>query len=164
MIFTFDLDSTLYDTGHRQLTLLPGVGNDWAAYAAQCTGDTLIEATAALAYQLSFLGQIYYVSGRDNSARGLTEAKLKEDQVDFHAGLILDDETQGEPWGPGGHAEYKLRRLRQLEAETDDVVRLHVDDWSEVKVLLEANGIPCLCVRTPQEIEQLVRQPVGRHL
>lgn len=150
-IVTVDLDSTLCDTGHRQHLLTDaqsrGEPVDWAAYAAMCTDDGLVEAVAILVRLLSKEHAVHIVSGRDESARESTYKWLDKYAIPFHR-VWLD---AGEHTGIG-HAQYKLRLLQKVEEETGGKVILHIDDWDDVTALLNANGYPTVCVRTPQEI------------
>jgi hypothetical protein len=75
--------------------------------------------------------------------------------VPGYKGLWMDD-TVDHFAVYGGHAQYKLARIRDVEKATGKKAVLHVDDWPDVKVALEEAGIPCLCVRTPQEVAEQV--------
>jgi hypothetical protein len=154
MLVTCDLDSTLCDTGHRQHTLSPEKGvNDYKAYSMLCADDEPIEAMRRILYGMSFHPgfELWYVSGRDEAARELTTKWLEGNSPVRWAGLLLDDQQ----FQTEGHDKYKLRRIKEVQRLTGQRVDLHIDDWAAVAVLLEANGIPCLCVRTPQEVLSL---------
>lgn len=60
------------------------------------------------------------------------------------------------------HAQYKLQRLREVEEALGLECILHFDDYAEVAYEFGKAGIPVVCVRTPQEIEELVAEP--KHL
>jgi hypothetical protein len=151
-IVTVDLDSTLCDTGHRQAMIKPGEPTDWNAYSLACSEDVLVEATRVLVRMLAYTHDIHYLTGRSEVARGVTLDWLINHELPIH-GLWMDDTTDAQHVELyGGHAQYKVARVGDIEKATGKKVALHVDDWSSVKVEMERNGIPCLCVRTPQEV------------
>lgn len=159
-IVTCDLDSTLCDTGHRHRLIDRVNGTDWDAYSLACVGDAVVEPTRVLVWMLAKAGyEIHYVSGRTQAAFEQTRQWLTENMGFPEDGLWMDNTPGGDHFATfGGHAEYKLARLREVEAATKKKIALHLDDWAEVKVTLEDAGIPCLCVRTPQEVVALVEQ------
>lgn len=158
-IVTVDLDSTLCDTGHRHRLIDRENGTDWNAYSLACSDDGLVIATATLIRLLATSHEIHYVSGRTVVAHYATWKWLCSHNLPVD-GLWMDETPNGDHYATyGGHAQYKLARIREVEEATGLNVVLHVDDWAEVKVALEAAGIPCLCVRTPQEIAALVAEP-----
>jgi len=156
-IVTMDLDSTTCDTGHRHHIIDRVNGTDWDAYSKACVDDRLIEATATLIRQLKAAGnEIHYVTGRTEAAREETVEWLYRHELPVD-GLWMDDTPDGDHFAVyGGHAQYKVARVKHVEETTGGKVILHVDDWSEVKVALEEEGVPCICVRTPQEVMDLV--------
>ena len=155
-IVTFDLDSTLCDTRHRHPMIDRVNGTDWSAYSKACVNDAIIPAAERLVHLLSKTHDIHYVSGRTESARKETLDWLAAHGLPVH-GLWLDD-TPGEDHfaAYGGHAQYKVARVKQVEEGTGQKVLMHVDDWAEVAVALTAAGYPTICVRTPSEVEDLV--------
>lgn len=158
-IATFDLDSTLADTGHRHALIDRVNGTDWDAYSKACINDAVILASKVLLEILNEAGyEVHFVTGRTIAAWDETVDWLVKNGFKF-AGLWMDNTPDGDHFSVfGGHAEYKLARIREVEEHTGAKVRLHVDDWAEVKQVLEKHGIPCLCVRTPQEITALTGQ------
>ena len=163
-IVTFDLDSTLCDTRHRHHMIDRVNGTDWSAYSKACTKDRVIHASRALLQALQVAGHdIHFVTGRTESARPETEEWLSN-VFPVYAGLWMDDTSEVDHVTAfGSHAAYKVHRIKQVSKETGQKVLLHVDDWADVKVALEAAGIPCICVRTPSEIDALTshRDMVG---
>ena len=154
-IVTVDLDSTLCDTGHRHHMIDRVRGTDWVAYSKACSDDGLVAGTAALVRTLAHVSQIHYVTGRTEAARPETEAWLRSHDLPMD-GLWMDDTPSGDHFAVyGSHSVYKVLRVRQVEEFTGKRVILHIDDWAEVKVALEQAGYPCICVRTPQEIQTL---------
>jgi phosphoserine phosphatase len=150
----FDLDSTLYDTGHRHRLIHEakeaGRPIDWHAYSMACGEDTVVEAVAIVARALSQTHDIAIISGRNVEAEALTRNRLILDEVG-HMGLWLDDGRHGAL----SHAEYKLERVRDVERETGQKVAVFFEDWADVALLLNQNGYPTICVRTPQEIVEM---------
>lgn len=155
-VVTVDLDSTLCDTGHRHRLIDRANGTDWGAYSLACSDDSLIEGTAVLIRIVAASHEIHYVSGRAEIAREATLAWLKKHDLPVD-GLWMDDSSDSDHVRVyGSHSAYKVARVKHVEDATRKKVVLHIDDWAEVKVALEKNGIPCLCVRTPQEVVALV--------
>jgi hypothetical protein len=152
LIFSVDLDSTLADTRHRQHMLDRVNGSDWDAYALACAEDVLVNSVAALVRALAQSMEVHYVSGRSEVAYDLTYAWLKRHDLPVD-GLWLDN---GEGGNYEDHVAYKLARVRQVEQETGKRVALHIDDWATVADRFERAGIPCLCVRTPTEMTELL--------
>lgn len=158
-ILTVDLDSTLCDTGHRQATITRDGTMDWDAYSLACSDDVLIQPTETMIRVFKDAGhEIHYVSGRTIAALDKTSEWLDRHNLPVD-GLWLDDTPGGDHFAYyGGHAAYKVARVKQVEIRTGGKVIMHIDDWAEVKVALEDAGIPCLCVRTPQEVAELVKR------
>lgn len=159
LIATFDLDSTLCDTGHRHHIIDRVNGTDWDVYSQACSGDTLIPSTAAMINICLAAGMdVHYVTGRKESARPQTlEWLLRNGLPTPSANLWMDSSpVQGDDFvGFNSHAEYKVHQIRNVEKETGKTVAIHFDDWAEVAVELEKNNIRCVCVRTPQEVSHL---------
>lgn len=158
---TVDLDSTLCDTGHRHRLIDRVNGTDWNAYSLACSDDSLIVATETMIRIYAEAGyEIHYVTGRSHVAYDATVAWLRSHNLPIH-GLWMDDTEDNDHIAThGSHGAYKVSRVQQVAREVGEVV-LHIDDWAEVKVMLEEAGIPCLCVRTPQEVTELTSQGVG---
>ncbi len=155
-IITFDLDSTLADTGHRHSLIDRENGTDWNAYSLACSDDTPIAGmveTVRLFAKIPGI-EVHALSGRASVALENTRLWFARHGIPIEH-IWLDEDPKG--WSDKfTHAEYKLHRLRQIERVTGKRVRLHFDDWATVASVLEKNGVPCVCVRTPQEIEELV--------
>lgn len=156
-IVTVDLDSTLCDTGHRHHLIDRENGTDWVAYSMACKDDTVVEATARLVRILSVTHDVHYVSGRDVEAHDLTCEWIESNLLPKDGVWLQHREVEGEH-----HADYKLRRIREVEEATGQTVVLHLDDWELVKVRLEQDGIPTICVRTPQEVSALLQQDLEK--
>lgn len=156
-IVTVDLDSCMADTAHRQHMIDRENGTDWHAYSAACADDTPVTALVTLVQLLSQTGvEVHALSGRKASA--LPQTVLWFDKHEIPVEHFWLDETDVGDYVPGRtHEDYKIKRLREIEEITKKKVILHVDDWAKVAVKFEANGIPVLCVRTPQEIKSLTK-------
>jgi hypothetical protein len=149
---TVDLDSTLADTTHRHHMIDRVNGTDWVAYSKACVDDKVIMATESLVWGFARLGvQIHYLTGRVEEARPETETWLKKNGLP-NDGLWMDD--QPDRHGSKSHSKYKRDRIIDVIVSLYPLEHLfHIDDWPDVKVALEEADIPCLCVRTPEEIE-----------
>jgi hypothetical protein len=157
---TVDLDSTLCDTRHRNRLVdqVNRLNTDWVAYAQACIDDEPIVSTVALLKLLAACDvKIVYVTGRDESARGLTTQWL--DKYDLpNDGLFMDDFSNGATYN---HSDYKLERVRDVLDDrkwSEQKHWFHIDDWPDVKVKLEDAGIPCICVRAPHEIDAFMQE------
>lgn len=158
-IITVDLDSTLCDTRHRHGLIDRINGTDWAAYSKACVNDAPVEATVLLVKRLhTEHTAIHFLSGRDACAREETLDWLYKHALPVD-GLWMD-EGGDHVTEFGGHAQYKLARIKEIEAVTGLNVVLHIDDWVGVRNHLAENGIPCICVRAPHEWDL----PLGDHL
>ncbi len=158
-VVTVDLDSTVSDTRHRHRLIDRVNGTDWDAYSLACVDDDPILGALAMVKLLATLGvEIHFVTGRTVAAEQATRTWLEKQGI-IPDGLWMDETPDGDHFAAyGGHAEYKLARIQDVMRATGTEVIFHIDDWAEVAVLLEQNGIPCICVRTPQEMTALVEQ------
>lgn len=156
-LVTVDLDSTLCNTGHRHHLIDRVNGTDWDAYSLACVDDTPLLGMVQTVKLLSRLDsiEVHALSGRGEIAAQHTMDWFQKHGVPIpKVHLARHGNKNYHPdWT---HADYKLARLREVEKETGMKVILHFDDYAEVAVKLEENGIPCVCVRTPQDIEELV--------
>lgn len=159
-IITCDLDSTLADTGHRHSMIDRENGTDWDAYSQACVNDVPINAMVVLVRLLVAAGcEVHALSGRKASALPHTVEWFQKHDVPIST-FWLDETDEGDYAGPVDHARYKLHRIHEVEAITGQKVILHVDDWATVAVVLEREGYPTICVRTPQEIKSLVGEEI----
>lgn len=155
---TCDLDSTLCDTTHRHAMIDRVNGTDWVAYSKACVNDTPILATATLVRLLDAcdLG-IVYLTGRAEEARDETLDWFTQENIPWDD-LFMDSDPNAVNYS---HATYKLKRMQQILTESkwrEHEHVFHIDDYADVKFEFEAAGIPCLCVRTPEEIENYMRE------
>lgn len=156
---TFDLDSTLCDTTHRHALIDRVNGTDWEAYSAACVNDEPILAQVTLLKVLAAAGiEIVYLTGRTESARSHTLEWFDKNELPC-SDLFMDDGRQDE--ATYSHSSYKLKRmqdiLNSLEWGSEQHL-FHVDDWPDVKWEFERAGIPCICVRTPEEIAAFMQE------
>lgn len=158
-IVTCDLDSTLADTRHRHQMIDRIAGTDWQAYAKACGADGVVIGAAALVRALAPTHEIHYVTGRPFSAYPETMEWLTRHHLPVD-GLWMDPSDGVDYATAMDHATYKLGMIRRVERHTQRGVIFHLDDWALVRVVLEEHGIPCLCVRTPQEVAALTAQEV----
>lgn len=159
-IITVDLDSTLADTTHRHGLIDRVNGTDWHAYSRECINDLPIEGMAVLIRTLVAAGvEVHALSGRKHSAYNQTMLWL--DKHDIPITYVWLDETDEGDYVPGvrTHMDYKLERVLEVQEKTGKKVILHIDDWASVAKTFEKNGIPCICVRTPDEMETLTAGP-----
>ncbi len=156
-LITFDLDSTLADTGQRHHLIDRENGTDWVQYSMACADDALVEGVAAAVRLFDRIPGVecHGLSARMSEATETTWEWLREHDVPLKA-LHLDKGKPIEYTKAMTHADYKLRRLREVEKETGMKVILHIDDYASVGDLFTRSGIPTICVRTPQEIQELV--------
>lgn len=160
VLVTFDLDSTLCDTGHRQPMIDRVNGTDWHAYSAACVDDAPVMGVIKAAQMFALLPdvEIHGLSARMATAAEATAEWMRKHDVPLKK-IWLDEGTPRDYTAEYTHAMYKVERLRQVEKESGMKVVLHFDDYAEVAVEMEKAGIPCVCVRTPQEILELVATP-----
>jgi hypothetical protein len=138
----WDLDSTLADTYHRQ-HMVPQIKAGeaaWVDYSLACAGDTPIEAAVELMWALQPRYYQMVVTGRNESARDLTEAWFREHDVPVDRLIMRAD---GDHTADG---RFKLRVLDQLKADGVWPV-LFIEDWPQVAdEIREQAGIPVLVV------------------
>lgn len=148
-IVTFDLDSTLADTQHRQHMInRDGGATDWAAYAQECYKDKPVVSVVLMLHALSERYDIWIVSARDGSARERTQHWLASYGI-HPKGMILDDGTiEHTP----SHGHYKLAAVELIEEMTGQKVAMHVDDWAQVAWTFQQAGRYCLCLTPPQTV------------
>jgi hypothetical protein len=158
-LVTIDLDSTLCNTGHRHHMIDRVNGTDWNAYSLACVDDLPIMGMVRTAQLLAALPdvEVHALSGRNAVAAQQTLAWLQKHDVPITTVHLADHGNKD--YHPGWtHADYKLARLQEVERETGMKVILHFDDYAEVAHKLEEAGYPCVCVRTPQDIEEIVAE------
>lgn len=154
-LVTFDLDSTLCNTGHRQHLIDRENGTDWVAYSMACADDAPVHGLVTVARLLALVPNIvvHGLSARKHAALDLTMDWMRQQGVPLEK-VWLDESTVGDYIEGYTHADYKLARLRAVEEATGLTVILHFDDYSDVAYRFEQAGVPTVCVRTPQEIEE----------
>jgi hypothetical protein len=159
-IITCDIDSTLADTGHRHHMIDRVNGTDWDAYSKACVSDAPVISLIALVRILVAAGcEVHALSGRKVSAMPHTVAWFQQEDVPIETFWL--DETDGGAYASTlDHARYKLQRIKDVERLTGKKVLLHIDDWATVAVVLTEAGYPTVCVRTPQEIKELVGEEI----
>jgi predicted secreted acid phosphatase len=143
---TFDLDSTIADTLHRQwmvdeiMAKKPGAPT-WDDYSMECVDDTPIAGTVALMRMLSSQGMlIFIVTGRSAAAKTMTRHWLEQNDIPCDA-LVMRPAGDRTPNG-----KFKVEKIRYL-AELDYKVILHVEDSPDIaKYIQEHTGIPVLLV------------------
>lgn len=148
---TFDVDSTLADTRHRDRSCFnrPPLDSDEPApeptveemfatleeYTKQCPGDTLIHVNNLMLNTFHKAGYaIGIVTSRPFTSWALTEKWLHENGVYYDTLTLM-------PY-PMDSNEYKVWAIRQLMLEFDVV--LHVDDWDGVREALKQIPVHCL--------------------
>lgn len=157
-VWSFDLDSTVSNTMQRHPLINQEHPHltDWRAYSMACSKDAVIEPVALTIRALAKSHPIIFVSARDKDAQQITETWLDSHVIPFDH-VFLDSVPRPRRLS---HAEYKLWRLKGIEEKYNLKVLCHWDDWGDVTNLLNNNGIPSVCVRTPQELaEQAFSKP-----
>lgn len=164
-LVTFDLDSTICDTGHRHHLIDREKGTDWNAYSLACVDDTPVLGVVALVRLLSMVPgiELHGLSARNAVAKPETVAWLLKHDVPLKD-VWLDDGVSVDYHVGYTHADYKLERLRQVEAKLGLKCVLHVDDYASVAHTFNEAGVPCVGVRTPQEILEMVAEGTVRNL
>lgn len=154
---TVDLDSTLADTRHRHHMIDRVNGTDWEAYSKACVDDDVIEPTRVIVETYYAFGvEVHYVTGRVEESRHETLQWLRKKALPVD-GLWMDE--QPNRFDSKSHALYKRDRVLEVIAHHPHLEHLlHVDDWPDVKVRLEEQGVPCLCVRAPHEIDAFMAE------
>jgi FMN phosphatase YigB (HAD superfamily) len=132
----FDIDGVLADVRHR----LPHVTRrpkDWPAFFAAMDADTPLEVGVALAHDQAAQGHaIVYLTGRNESYRGVTEAWFREHGLP-DGRLVMRRDHDRRP-----ARQFKPEALRRI-ARTHRVVAV-VDDDAAVAAVLRRDGWPVL--------------------
>jgi hypothetical protein len=129
----WDLDSTLYDTAHRHHVIdeIKAGSKTWDDYSRMCSGDTVLPGSRALMQARSGQAIQVVITGRAESARELTVANFRRDEVP--ADLLImrpdGDETH--------NGEYKVACIRELVAR-GIIPQLVFEDWAPAARLLAA--------------------------
>lgn len=157
ILVTCDLDSTLCDTGHRQKLIDRENGTDWEKYSLQCADDIPVMGMVKVLQLLALNPDVLIVG---LSARMGVAEQASLDWMITHGvpieRVFLDTGEIRQYDASYTHADYKLARLRQVEDIMGMKVALHFDDYAEVAHTFNAAGVPTVCVRTPQDIEEIV--------
>lgn len=142
-IITCDLDSTVCNTSERFAKHGGEAGRasiDWAKYAQDCAMDQPFDSVITLVRMLSrTVDGVYFVSQRDGSALEATREWLRRPEHfgsgQFASanilGIKLDDHRY-----MGRHGVYKAMKIKELQEAGHDV-KLHIDDYPEVKTAVE---------------------------
>lgn len=141
-----DLDSTLYNTKHRD-HLAPEDREDtqnWVPYSMACFGDTVVESVKTVVNMLAKDHLIFIVSGRNNEAYAQTVYRLLEDDVTHD---IIRLHTQHDL---RNNAEFKVAYLHKLQSLGYEVV-LFIEDQVSVAEAIEEAGVPVLVVNPRYE-------------
>lgn len=157
ILVTCDLDSTLCDTGHRQKMIDREKGTDWVQYSLQCIDDAPVMGMVKVLQLLSTIGNVVIVglSARMGAAEQATLDWMVKHGVPIER-VFLDTGEVIQYDANYTHADYKLARLREVEKIMGMKVSLHFDDYAEVAHAFNEAGVPTVCVRTPQDIEEIV--------
>ena len=147
MIVSFDLDSTLCDTAHRQhlVNREEGGVTDWDAYSMACADDAPGPGLPlALAFQ-QLGARLVVCSARSVGARKLTDQWLREQGLRVLAMRLREEGDHTK------HIEWKAQAVKDLsdfcEHAFGEPIALHVDDWPAVKDATEKlTGIPTVIV------------------
>lgn len=140
-VVSVDLDSTIYDTHHRHHLIDRVRGTDWNAYSAAHINDTPGPAWELVRLFTRMDVPFIIVSGRSESARESTVAKLLADGIE-PLYVFLEDERHGGM----DHGAWKALRLKEIQDEYNLKVSFHIDDIAAVGVACEAVGIPTMLV------------------
>lgn len=146
---TWDLDSTLCDTRHRQGKLIGGAEFKGeytpeiaAAYAQTCGEDKPIESALWLARRFIVLGYgIGIVSARPRVVAHQTLDWLHRHALDIDFMELMTEHYDD-------HVKYKVETLVRL-VDSGYQIDCHFDDWPSVRIGLEAVGIRCV-ILTPE--------------
>lgn len=152
---TWDLDSTLCDTRHRQ-SMLPGGANGpelatpftpelALAYSQSCDEDAPIEPNLWLVRRFVVLGYgVGIVSARPRSVANKTVDWLHRHGVDYDFIELMSEFHDS-------NENFKLATLVRLR-DAGYQIDCHFDDWPPVRLALAEVGIRCVIV-TPELID-----------
>lgn len=151
-VLIVDLDGTTYDNSHRNHLAPKGalgkVAANWEPWHAAFEGDELVQPVAVMIRDLVAAGWLSFViTRRSSNQRHATEARLRRDNVPFHAaefGDMHDDR-------PAEAIKAELvRKLRMYASFTgQDVMIMAIDDTPAVIKALEEEGVKTLQVKRP---------------
>ena len=133
-----DLDSTLFNTSHRQqYSPRQDPTATWESYADRCVDDVPFSGVRALIKILDSAGYvIVLVSSRPESSRDNTIESLEKHNIEY-SHLYLSD-------GAEGDEEFKRNKALVLADYYD--IELALEDWPHLTVMYESLGIPSICV------------------
>lgn len=149
-MLSFDLDSTVCDTTHRQ-GMITGFHPDWRAYSLACDRDGDGPALPLAQYVSLSRLPFVVVSARDECARRKTLNWLHARGVFPWAVLLNDGSHDGI-----GHGEWKARRLLEAEQLIGRKISCHFDDWSGVSAATEKIGIRTCLVHAPGAVMEFL--------
>lgn len=141
-VVCWDLDSTLFDTFHRQ-GMVPEIKAGrltWDDYSRACVNDFLIAGTAALLRLMEPAYRHVVVSARSEAARDLTEEIIRRHRLPV-------SEVRLRPLGDTTDSGLlKANVIRTLQAQ-GCVIVLFVEDWPEAAgTITRETGVPVLVV------------------
>jgi hypothetical protein len=149
----FDLDSTLADTRQRWglINEEDPDSTDWVAYAQACADDVPFAGPAALIRLLWKAGyRVVILTGRSGESEGVTRKWLMEHSIPFDHLVMREKGNKYEANGP-----WKARKLKEfVKAHPRVKPVLMVDDWPDVKIHVEAAGVPVLTFNPLYKFEE----------
>ena len=147
-LVSFDLDSTIFDTTHRQ-HMIAGrrdwPASKWVAYSMACKDDGPGPAMPFAQYLTAIGAPFVVASARDELARDLTRETLAANAI-RPWGIFLRETISHEGLA---HGEWKAQCLLHIERLYNRKISLHVDDWSAVAEETAKVGIPTMLVHAP---------------
>lgn len=133
-----DLDSTLCDTRHRKGIIEKytnaGLPIDWDEYSMAAMQDKPT-ALAHMLTQVQYAIPWHVTSGRSQEALEVTHRWLERHKLKPVSVNLEDSRSRHLELG---HVEWKVQRVLELAAAYP--IRVHIDDWSDVAVELEARS------------------------
>jgi hypothetical protein len=137
----WDLDSTVFDTQHRQhiLPLIKEKKVTYSDYSLMCVNDTVLPGRIEMMTAFAQAGLVNVgVSGRNDIALDQTWEVIRKFSVPLDS-LALRPEGDYSPNGV-----YKVRRIREVEA-LGYKFRFFLDDWREAaECITRETGIPVI--------------------
>jgi hypothetical protein len=135
-VAVFDVDGVLADVRHR-LPYVQRRPKDWPAFFSAMHADAPLEVGVALAHDQAAQGHaIVYLTGRNESYRGVTQAWLSEHGLP-EGRLVMRRDADRRP-----ARQFKPEALRRL-SRSSRIVAV-VDDDAAVVTVLRRDGWPVL--------------------
>ncbi len=142
-----DIDSTLADTRQRRFAC-PTVDpmRTWTEYAMLCGSDAPFPGPIRVLKMFHAAGYgIHLITGRPERARKLTEGWLLEHEVPY-------EQLRMRPDGISHEISLKVAYIDTLRAQGYEPV-LFLEDWPAEAALIEAAGVPTLCLNPRYDFE-----------